>query len=166
MKNYIIIPFLLFAPFLFSQEASILKKIQIGKFEYIIGISENHFLYEENINVINFDLQFKNMHQLIGAKMTYRKPNSSANYIINNDENIPKDKRASYKDGVILSLGDIDINVKEKSIIVSEKTIIKDNEEQPELRISKFKQMRNGFFELIKLIEFNDGKENVILNKE
>lgn len=166
MKKISIIIFLVVAHYTFSQEVFESKKIKIGKYSYNLNLSENYFLYEDNIHVINFDIALGSKHQLLGTKMTYRKPNSSSNYDVLIDETIPKDKKSTFKDGVILSIGEIEIDYKKHIIIVSEKTVYKDNQEEPEIKISKFKQMKNGFFKLVKITEINNGKETIILNKE
>lgn len=150
---------------IYSQEIFQNEQIQIGNFKYTLGISAKYFIYEENKNVINFELRFKNKHQLIGSKITYRMPESSSNYNFKVDDSHPSDVRTTYKDGIILSTGELKVDLKERSITVEVKYVNKDNETVPDTSVSLYKQKKNGFFELIKIIEVSNGKENVVFKK-
>ena len=150
---------------IYSQEIFQREQIKIGKFKYTVGISETYFLYENNINVINFELSFKNKYQLIGSKITYRMPGSSSNYNFKVDDSHPSDVRATYKDGIILSIGELKVNFEERTITVKVKNVNKDNDTLPDTSVSLYKQKKNGFFELIKIIDVSNEKENVIFKR-
>jgi hypothetical protein len=164
-KNIILFITCIFNYSIYSQEIFHSEQIEIGKFKYTLGISETYFLYEENTNVINFELRFINKYQLLGSKITYRMPGSSANYNFKVDDSHPSDVRATYKDGIILSTGELKVNFNEKTITVEVKYVNKDNETLPDSSLSLYQQKKNGFFELIKIIEVSDGKENVVFKK-
>ena len=164
-KKTIIFLTFFFSCSIYSQEIFQKKQIQIGKFKYTVGNSETFFLYENNINVINFELCFKNKYQLIGSKITYRISGSSSNYNFKVDDNHPSDVRSAYKDGIILSIGELNVNSEERTITVKIKNVNKDNDSSPDTIESIYKQKKNGFFELVKIIEAINGKENVVFMK-
>ncbi|MDN3607097.1 hypothetical protein [Kaistella yonginensis] len=167
MKTILI---LLISIFTFScvsaQENEKLEKIKIGKYKYEIYLKENWF-YEENKSFINYILRFKNRERFLGNHLTYRKTGSSKNYEKKVSEELPPDMRSTYKDGVILSEGNITIDEKNKEIVILEKTFYKDEdfEDNPDSTKRIYKQKKDGYFELIKIIENKNGQESIVLKK-
>ena len=103
----------------------------------------------------------------MGILLTYRKTGSSKNFVKKVSEELPPDIRATYKDGIILSEGTIEIDKMNKTITIIEKTIYKDEgfEDEPDYTKRIYKQKRNGFFELKNIINKKNDQEEVIFKK-
>ena len=161
MKTILLLSISIFTlSFISAQESEKVEKIKIGKYFYEIYLKENWF-YEENKSFINYYLRFRNREQFLGNYLTYRKAGSSKNYEKKASEELPPDIRSTYKDGIILSEGNIAIDQKNREILITEKTFYKDVGFENTVDCTKriYKQRKNGFFELIKISEYKNDVE-------
>ena len=158
---------IIFSSFLgYSQKITKVKELKIGNYNYEL-YQHSFFNYERNIDGTSFSIKLKNKEQLLGTAITYRKTNSSKNYEQKASKELPPDIRSTYKDGIILSEGKIDIDEKNKIITVIESTFIKDNgfENEPDSVKRIYKQKKNGFFEIVFIAEYKNGIEKIISKK-
>lgn len=163
MKIILLISIFTFS-FIFAQKTEKFEKIMIGKYKYELYLKEN-WGYEENKSFINYILRFKDREQFIGTYLTFRKTGSSKNYEKKVSPELPPDFRSLYKDGVINSEGEVEIDKKNRLIIIKEKRFIKDYDSEPDSTKRIYKQKKDGFFELMKIFEYRDGEEKIIFEK-
>jgi len=71
----------------------------------------------------------------------------------------------SYRENKILSVGNIDIDYNNNTIICIYKNLFKDFKEDADSIKYVKKQNKNGFFDPILTIEYTNGKEKVLFKK-
>ena len=167
MKTILVLLISIFTfSFISAQDSEKPEKIKIGKYKYEISLKDD-WNYERNISIISYNIRFKNKEQWLGTLLTYRKTGSSKNYEKKVSEELPPDIRFTYKDGIILSEGNIAIDQKNREILITEITFYKDVnfENTPNCTKRIYKQKNDGFFELIKISEYKNDVERKVFEK-
>ena len=166
MKAIMKLVFVLIMTLNYAQNNEKKENIKIGDYKYEIFLQDG-WNYERNLNYINFILKFRHEEQFLGNYLTYRKTSSSQNYKNKISEELPLDIRSTYKDGIILSEGEIEINEAKKTITAISKTFYKDKgfESDPDTIKRIYRQKRCGSFELVQVSEFGNNKETITYKK-
>jgi|SRR3970282_1863994 len=138
-KKNILLIFILFINFIYSQETQKTEKVKIGKYKYELYI-KNSYNYELKFWVLSY-------HIKKGSKEQYLAP------------------LLSYRENKILSVGNIDIDYNNNTIICIYKNLFKDFKEDADSIKYVKKQNKNGFFDPILTIEYTNGKEKVLFKK-
>ncbi len=147
-----------------GQEINADKKIKIGKFEYKIYLKED-WNYEDNKTIIRYIINRNGKEQVLGFFLTYRKPNSSEEFKNKIDENHPPDERSLFKDGIINLQGNMKIDYSSNIIEFAEFNFHKDYDSEPDCTIRKFRQNKQGFFDLILIKEISKDSEKIVFQK-
>ena len=154
-RNSIIIFTLYFFTILgFAQETQIpikevQEKIKIGNYEYQLYLKPE-YNHEMNFDFFNYYINLNGIEQRLGTALSYRKKNSSKNHNQKIDKTHPPDSRASFKDGIILQEGNIEINYEDKTILVIETVFDEDTEIKAKTDQWRYEQQSDGFFKLTK----------------
>lgn len=166
MRSFLCFIVLLSSSFLYAQEISKVEKLKIGNYVYSNYLYP-FFNYERNIDGMSFYIRLNDKKQFLGTAITYRRTNSSKNYEKKVGKELPPDVRSTYKDGIILSEGKIDIDEKNKMITIVENTFVKDNgfENEPDSVKRVYRQRKGGLFNLVLLTEYRNGQEKIIVKK-
>jgi coenzyme F420-reducing hydrogenase beta subunit len=123
----------------FAQDTNKVEKIKIGKFKYELYLKSS-FNYELNFYVLSYYLKKGCNEQYIGSALSYR-----------ND--------------VILSKGNVFIDYNYGSIICKSINLSKQVLHKEDSTYTTMTQNKKGFFKTTLVIEYKDGKENVLFKK-
>lgn len=159
--------FLLFFSFTFSltlsQEITNVKKTKIGKFNYEICLKD-FYNYENDEYGINYYIRLKEKEQYIGNFLSYRTFLKSRDAPIVDDK-LPPNPLLKFKDREITGIGKIEIKKNKREITNTFIKYKKNYEIEPDSIRNVYRQMDSGFFRLILIKEYINGKEKVILKK-
>lgn len=131
--------------FLFKE---VQEKIKIGNYEYQLYLKPE-YNYEMNFDFLNYYINLNGIEQRLGTALCYRKKNSSKNYNQKVDETHPPDSRVSFKDGIILREGNIEINYEDKTILVIETVFDEETEIKAKTSQWRYEQQSDGFFKIV-----------------
>ena len=153
MKLILTIIFLLNSSIFSAQETQIPvketpEKFKIGNYEYQLYLKPE-YNYEMNFDFLNYYINLNGIEQRLGTALCYRKKNSSKNYNQKVDETHPPDSRVSFKDGIILREGNIEINYEDKTILVIETVFDEETEIKVKTSQWRYEQQSDGFFKIV-----------------
>ena len=159
--------FFLFFYFTFSltlsQEISNVKKAKIGKYNYEICLKD-FYNYENDEYGINYYIRLKEKEQYIGNFLSYRTFLKSRNAPIV-DGKLPPNPLLKFKDREVTGMGKIEIKKDKQEITNTFIKYKKNYDIEPDSIKTVYRQMNSGFFRLILIKEYINGKEKVILKK-
>lgn len=115
------------------------EKIIIGKYTYNI-YSKNYFEYEVNRMNLAFLISFNNKEYHLGTHLSYK-----------NDEN-----------PYLLGIGTLKVNKKERKIICTFKKLTQNDTDKFDSIVSINKQKVDGSFEKISVVEYTNGRKNIL----
>lgn len=148
--------------FIVGQEITQPDKIRIGKYEYEIYLKD-FYSYEIDEYGINYYIRLKGKEQAIGSFLSYRTHLKSRDIGMN--EKLPPNPLLKYRDREVTGEGHIEVDMKSRKITNTFINYTKDYDDEPDSVKRVYKQRKDGFFDLILLIEYKDSKEKVILER-
>ena len=81
------------------------------------------------------------------------------------NEKLPPNPLLKYRDREVTGEGHIEVDMKSRKITNTFINYTKDYDDEPDSVKRVYKQRKDGFFDLILLIEYKDSKEKVILER-
>lgn len=163
LLSSLIIMFSLLSNLISGQEIIQPDKTKIGKYEYEIYLKD-FYSYEIDEYGINYYIRLKGREQAIGSFLLYRTHLKSRD-IETMNEKLPPNPLLKFKDREVTGEGNIELDKKSGKITNTFINYTKTNDDEPDSVKRVYKQRKDGFFDLILLIEYKDGKEKVILKR-
>lgn len=161
MKRFAIIFLLLVFKQFYAQEN--IEKTKIGKYQYEFFLQDIYF-HEDDEYGINYYIHLKDKKQFIGSFITYRTFIRSRKALIV-DKDLPPSPLLKFNDREVTGVGSLKIKKKTKEIISTFKRYVKNHESDADSIKRNYKQREDGFFNLVSVTEYRDGKEEVVFKK-